>query len=140
MRGRVRTIACGRWLALLSALATAACASTEPKTEANKVPTDYKPAILEHLRKDLEDPTNIRDAFISEPALRPVAGATRYVVCFRFNARERGRYAGNREMAAVFFDNQITQLVAGSSELCGGAAYQPFPELQRLCRSAKCQP
>jgi hypothetical protein len=122
------------------ALALAACSSfNEPKTEANKLPSDYKPAILDYLRKDLEDPTNIRDAFISEPALRPVGGATRYVVCFRFNARERGRYAGSKEMAAVFFDNQITQLVAGSPELCGGAAYQPFPELQRLCRSINCQ-
>jgi hypothetical protein len=111
----------------------------EPKIEENILPRDYKPAILTQLRTMVDDPTNIRDAYISEPTLKATAGATRYIVCMRFNAKDRnGQYAGNREVAAYYFAGSLTQIVDASRELCGGVNYQPFPELQRLCRTLTC--
>src|SRR5208282_4776529 len=52
-------------------------------------PTNYKIDILAALHVYLNDPTGIRDAGISDPALKPVGDAKRYVVCVRFNAKTR---------------------------------------------------
>ena len=72
--------------------------------------------------------------------LRSDAGATRYVACLRYNAKDEfGKYAGSKDKVAFFYAGQITQLVDASRELCGNAAYQPFPELQALCRSLDCK-
>jgi hypothetical protein len=61
------------------------------------------------------------------------------VVCVKFNAREPGgRYAGSKEMAGIFYNGQLTHMIAATPELCGGAAYQPFPELTRMCREVRC--
>lgn len=88
----------------------------------------------------LEDPTNIRDASISEPALKPVAGSTRYVVCLRYNPKDGGgQYMGIRNVAAVYYAAHLTQIINATADQCGGVAYQPFPELQKLCRAVNCQ-
>ncbi len=109
------------------------------KPEENILPTDYKPGILDQIRARVDDPTDIRDAYITAPALRAHAGYQRYVVCIRFNAKASdGQYAGNKEVAAFFYSGQMTQIVDAGPELCGGAAYQPFPELQKLCRELVC--
>jgi hypothetical protein len=124
---------------VLPLLLTLCACSTEKKVEENRLPTDYKPRILEEVHRDLDDPTEIRNAAIAEPALKPVGGVTRYVVCVRFEPKDAsGRYAGTREMAAVYHDGKMTQLVGATREQCGGAVYQPFPELQRLCRLMPC--
>ena len=44
------------------------------------------------------------------------------------------KYAGSKQKAAIFFGNRINQFVDATPELCGGAQYQPFPELQALQR------
>ena len=124
------------------AAALAGCYS-EPKIEENAVPRpeEYKDRIATFVRNALTDPTGIRNAFISVPALRPVANATRYVVCIKYDAKDNAdprRYAGSKEFAAIFYDRRISQFVAGTPELCGQAAYQPFPELQKLCREVVC--
>jgi len=117
-----------------------ACAAREEKAQENILPSDHKSVVLEMLQTSLDDPTNIRDAAISEPVLKPVAGSTRYVVCFRYNAKDgSGRYMGVKDTAAVFFAGRVTQYITPTSEQCGGVAYQPFPELQKLCRSIGCQ-
>jgi len=116
-----------------------ACWGRDDKVQENILPTNVKPDILEMLHGSLEDPTNIRDAALSEPVLKPVAGSPRYVVCVRFNARDSsGQYTGMKNLAAVYFGGRVTQLIASNSEQCGGVAYQPFPELQRLCREVVC--
>jgi hypothetical protein len=130
-------------LRLLSALplvlALCACWGREDKPQENVLPTNYKPDILEMLHGSLEDPTNVRDAAISEPVLKPVAGSTRYVVCLRFNARDSsGQYTGMKNLAAVYFSGRITQLINSTDVQCGGVAFQPFPELQKLCREIVC--
>lgn len=127
--------------AVLLALTLGACGGgAEKPVEPNIFPTDYKTRILTTLRGQLSDPTGIRDAAIAEPALKNNAGAQRYIACLRYNAKDdSGRYAGNKEKAAFFYAGQLTQIVDANRELCGNAAYQPFPELQALCRSLDCK-
>jgi hypothetical protein len=129
------------WMMMLPlTLTLAACAAREEKVQENVVPTDYKAAILEMLHGSLEDPTNIRDASISNPVLKPVAGATRYVICIRYNPRDTGgRYSGIKTIAAVYYAGRLTQIINPSSDQCSGVTYQPFPELQKLCRTIVCQ-
>lgn len=129
-------------LAASLAAALAGCYS-EPKIEENAVPQpeEYRDQIQAFVRNELTDPTGIRNAFISVPALRPVANATRYVVCFKYDAKDNGdtrRYAGSKEFAAIFYDRRISQFLPGTPDLCGQAAYQPFLELQKLCREVRC--
>ena len=128
-------------IAILLAFGLSACGEyREPKVEANIYPPDYKSKLLDILRDQLDDPTNIRDAFIAEPALKTEAGANRYVVCVRFNSKNKtGQYEGSRDFAAFYYAGDFTQLVRASRELCGNAAYQSFPELQKLCRSLDCK-
>jgi hypothetical protein len=128
-----------KFFALAPALALGGCLYKETKPQENLVPADYKPAILEMVHGSLEDPTNIRDASLSEPVLKPVAGTMRYVVCFRYNPRDGGgQYMGVKNLAAVFYSGRITQFINATAEQCGGVVYQPFPELQKLCRTIVC--
>ena len=130
-----------RFSPLLLALALAACTSTDPpKVDENAFPTDYRKAVLTHVMTTQSfDPTNIRDASISEPELKPVVGnTTRYVVCVRFNARnEQRQYAGLRERVAYFYAGDLNQFQEASAGQCAGAAYKPFPELEKICLSEK---
>jgi len=122
--------------------------------EINTLPANYKADILGAMHAYLSDPTGIRDAAIAEPALKAVGNTKRYVVCLRFNAKKRGNeYAGVKEIAAVFmvgrFDRFETSRETSheashetshdashdaSHEICAGASYTPFPELQKLSR------
>jgi hypothetical protein len=122
-------------LIALIAVAACACSSTgdkDPKLEENIYPASYKTQIAGLVRRQLEDPANIRDAYVAEPVLKTSSLTTRYVACFRMNAKEDGNYSGVKEKAAFFFNGQITQIVDATPALCGGALYQPFPELQKL--------
>ena len=47
----------------------------------------YRADIVAFMRTYLNDPTGVRDAFISEPALRTLESADRYTVCLRYTAR-----------------------------------------------------
>ena len=65
----------------LSALALAACAGTNPtEPNPNIVPANYKQEIIETLTRDLDDPTNVRDAYVTEPVLRQAGKDQRYTV------------------------------------------------------------
>ena len=78
-------------------------------------PADYKSDILAMLRVYLNDPTQIRDAAVSEPMLQPIGKGERYVVCLRFNAKKSdGGYAGAKEYVAVFAGGW-SDLVAGNA-------------------------
>jgi hypothetical protein len=99
----------------------------------NAYPTNYKVDILAGMHAYLNDPTAIRDAAISEPALKQVGNATRYVVCVKFNPKKNATtYAGAREVAAVFLAGRFDDFVDTAKEQCAGAAYAPFSELQKL--------
>jgi hypothetical protein len=78
---------------------------------------------------------------VSDPALVNVGSAQRYVACLRFDPKEAGgKYAGLREMAIYYYAGRMTQMVKATPALCGKAAYQPFPELTKLCREVVCKP
>ena len=56
------------------------------------------------------------------------------MVCVRFNAKQpSGGYAGVREHMAIFLAGKLDQMGV-TRELCKDAAYEPFPELERLTR------
>jgi hypothetical protein len=103
---------------------------------ANIYPANYRVEILAHLRTYLNDPTGVRDAAISEPAIRPpgTLGA-RYVVCLRYNVRKSGGgYFGIRDTAAVFVSGKLDKYGAPVGDVCKDAVYAPFAELERLTR------
>ena len=130
--------------ALLSALAMGliGCSSSnskQPEENPNVFPADYKNEILLTMTNTLEDPTNIRDAFISEPVLRQAGKEERYVICVRSDSRNANKnYTGSKDRIGYFYAGHLTQLVEASKEQCGSAAYKPFPELEKLCQAKKC--
>jgi hypothetical protein len=100
-------------------------------------PDHYKADILAAMHAYLNDPSGIRDASISEPKLKSVPGGTRYVVCLRFNGKQNnGTYAGEKQIAAVFLAGRFDDFIdpTAAREPCSGAAYSPFPELEKLQR------
>lgn len=130
-------------LAAIGSLLPAACMSPREgtyhqevvKAEANVYPQNYKSEILAFLRTYLNDPTQIRGAFISEPELRPAGPEKRYAVCLRFNARKSsGDYEGSKERAVYFLAGRLDTMIEAKRDQCSGAIYQPFPELERLGR------
>jgi hypothetical protein len=110
--------------------------SSDPfKIDPNKYPIQYKDELLKFLRVQLNDPTNIRGAFITDPTLMAFGNENRYAVCLRYNARGLdGQYMGSKDALAVFFGAQINQLRDATKEECGTAIYRPFPELEALKR------
>ena len=135
-------VRCAARLCLLSALAASLVACSSDKKQAenpNVFPSDYKNEILVTLTNSLDDPTNIRSASISEPVIRSTGKEERYVVCLRFDARNLNRhYTGITDRIAIFYGGRLNQLVDATKEQCGNAAYNPFPELEKLCQAKKC--
>ncbi len=108
-------------------------------------PPQYRSEIVAFMRTYLNDPTKVRDAYISAPTLRNVDSASRYSVCLRYNARNSdGRYVGSRDNLVLFRDGRFDRLIDSrldrgggpdvARELCKDAPYQRFPELEALTR------
>ena len=141
-----------RFLAVTSIFWLAACSRIEAWREFNAgdeaanttVPENYRAEILSFMRSYLNDPSQIRDAYISEPVLKIVEGGNRYVVCLRYNAkRGDGRYAGNKDSIMTFRRGRLDHIIDGAREpregrdireQCKDVALKPFPELERLTR------
>jgi len=133
---------------LFGALALAGCASDDvgPSTaelkarwEAQNIaPQDYKNDLLAFLRIYLNDPTHVRNATVTAPMRKTVAGGERYVVCLRYNARDTGgKYMGAKEGAAIYVSGKLDRFVDAKKDvqdLCKDAAYAAFPELEKLTR------
>jgi hypothetical protein len=134
------------------AIPLGACAQYEAIREeaarnekANTVmPQSYKAEILAFMRTYLNDPSQVRDAYISEPVIRPLDGSNRYIVCLRYNAkRSDGKYAGNKDNVITFRDGRLNRIIDGgrdpregreAREQCKDVPMTPFVELQRLTR------
>ncbi len=95
-------------------------------------PANYKSELLDFMRTFLADPTNVRDALISEPALTSFGTQNHYFVCIRYNARVDGKYLGMTNKLATYYGGKINQFIDATTDQCGNAAYQPFPELEDL--------
>jgi len=130
-------------LSLLSffALVAAGCSSGSktPEENPNVFPSGYKDEILNTMTTLLDDPTNVRNAYISDPAISTVGKDGRYVVCVRSDSRNAYKeYTGSKDRIGYFYGGHLNQLVDATKEQCGNAAYKPFPELEKLCQARKC--
>jgi hypothetical protein len=106
---------------------------TKGGVSVNVYPESYKAEVLAYLRNYLNDLTGVREAGISVPAMRKVGNIERYVSCVRFSARTPGASASGREYLVIFLAGKLDQMGVTREE-CKDAAYQPFPELERLRR------
>jgi hypothetical protein len=126
-------------LGLCAAAALAGCLTDREEPRGPVLPENYKAEIIAFMKTYLNDPANVRDAFITEPEIKQVGGRSQYAVCVRYNARNSdGKYAGSRDGLAMFergrFDRMIDQFPRGTTHPCVGADYKHFPELEALKR------
>ncbi len=130
---------------LLLPIGLAACASSdEGRGESyssdrggaeQPYPNNYRPELLAFMKTYLNNPVGVRDAVVAEPVQRTVGGRQRYVSCLRYSARDSdGNYGGVRERAVVYVDGRLDHVAEKAAETCAGAAYAPFPELEKLTR------
>ena len=96
----------------------------------------YKAEVVAFMRTYLNDPTGVKDAFISEPALRTLENVDRYAVCLRYTARKGpGQpYAASKDSLVLFREGRLDRIIDAAREACKDAAYQPFRELEQLKR------
>jgi hypothetical protein len=126
-------------LAFASALAACSSSSKEAEENPNAFPSKYKDEVLNTMTGLLDDPTNVRGAYISDPVLRPVGKDQRYTVCVRSDSRDANKqYMGSQDRIGYFYGGHLNQLIEATKEQCGTAAYKPFPELEKLCQARKC--
>jgi len=129
---------------LLLPISLAGCASsgdssisyTDDRGDARQpYPANFRAELLAFLRTYLNNPVGVRDAEMAEPVERTVGGRLRFVSCLRYNPRESdGSYRGIRDRAVVFVDGRLDRIIENVSEVCAGAAYAPFPDLEKLAR------
>ena len=90
------------------------------------------------MRTYLNDPTGVRDAYVSEPTQRTIDGANRYFSCMRYNAKKTGgQYAPSRDSHGAVPRRPPRPHRGqrdGRASQCKDAAYVPFPELQQMTR------
>lgn len=131
---------------MLLPIALAACASGEGSggiisyTADGEVadqpfPTNYRAELLAFMKTYLNNPVGVHDGMIAEPVQRAVGGRQRYVSCLQFTSRDTdGNYREPRERAIVYVDGRLDHVVEKAGELCAGATYAAFPDLERMTR------
>ena len=96
-------------------------------------PATYKTEVAAFMRTYLGNPTRVKDAFIGEPVLKPVAGVEQYVTCVRYNPRDsKNQYQGNQTNLAIFVGGHLTQFLPGDAAICAGLAYQRYPDVESM--------
>jgi hypothetical protein len=130
---------------LLLPIALSACASsddggsisfTDDRGVANQpFPDNYRAELLAFMKTYLNNPVGVHDAAMAEPVQRTVGGRLRYVSCLRFTPRESdGGYRNPRERAILYVNGRLDRVVENASDICAGAVYAPFPDLEKLTR------
>jgi hypothetical protein len=130
---------------LLLPIVLAACAGsddsrsityTDDRGVANQpYPDNYRAELLAFMKTYLNNPVGVHDAALAEPVQRTVGGRLRYVTCLRFTPRESdGSYRELRERAILYVNSRLDRMVENASDVCAGAVYAPFPELEKLTR------
>jgi hypothetical protein len=130
---------------LLLPIALAACAGSEEGRDAaftidsgtanQPFPENNRAELLAFMKTYLNNPVGVHDAALAEPVQRSVGGRLRYVSCVRFTSRESdGSYREPRERAILYVNGRLDRVVENASEICAGAVYAPYPDLQRLTR------
>jgi hypothetical protein len=130
---------------LLLAVALAACAGSDDgrsisftgdRSSANQpYPENYRAELLAFMKTYLNNPVGVHDAALAEPVQRIVGGRLRYISCLRFTPRESdGSYREARERAILYVNGRLDRVVENASDICAGAVYAPFPDLEKLTR------
>lgn len=98
-------------------------------------PDNFRSDTLALMRSYLNNPVGVREASMAEPVQREVGGRQFYVSCLRFTPRETdGSYKGMRERAVIFVNGRADRVIDRAGELCAGAVYVLFPELEKMTR------
>jgi hypothetical protein len=98
-------------------------------------PDNFRTDALALMRSYLNNPVGVRDASMADPVQRQVGGRPFYVGCLRFTPRETdGSYKVARERAVVYVNGRADRVIERANELCAGAVYAPFPELEKMTR------
>jgi hypothetical protein len=105
---------------LLLGSALAACAGGEDRDAVFNIdsggnanqpfPDNYRPELLAFMRTYLNNPVGVHGAVMADPVQRTVGGRMRYV------------------------NGRLERVAENAGELCAGAVYAPFPELEKLTR------
>ena len=96
-------------------------------------PARYRTDIIEFMRTTLENPGKVKDAYVAQPVLRPVAGSPIYVTCVRFNSRDNANvYFGERTRMVLFLTGRISQVLPEDPQICRSLSYQRYPELEQM--------
>jgi hypothetical protein len=130
---------------LLLPIMLAACAGDDGREAAFTIdsgndanqpyPNNYRPELLAFMKTYLNNPVGVHDAMMAEPVQRTVGGRVRYISCLRFTPRESdGSYREPRERAILFVNGRLDRMVEKAGEVCAGATYAPFPDLEKLTR------
>jgi len=107
----------------------------EDSSATQRFPDNYRPELLAFMRTYLNNPVGVRNAEMAEPVQRTVGGRVRYVSCLRYYPRESdGTYREMRERAVMYVNGRLDRLVETAGELCAGAVYAPFPEMEKMQR------
>jgi len=133
----LRAVALIALLFLLSACGgTDYMASQEREHQANTtVPRDYRADIVAFMRTYLNDPTNVRGAYVTAPALRTIDGASRYASCVRYSAKNSsGQYAPSKDSIVLFRVGRLDRVIDNARDQCRDAPFEPFPEMERMTR------
>ena len=108
---------------------------TDDRGVANQpYPANHRAEILAFMKTWLNNPTGVRDASMAEPVQRTVGGRLRYVSCLRYTARDSGGAYRESRGAVLYVDGRLDRIIENAGEPCAGAAYAPFPELEKLTR------
>jgi hypothetical protein len=130
---------------LLLPIALAACAGsddsrsityTDDRGVANQpFPDNYRAEVPAFMKTYLNNPVGVHDAAMAEPVQRTVGGRLRYISCLRFTPRESdGSYREVRERAILYVNGRLDRVVENASDVCAGAVYAPYPDLEKLTR------
>ncbi|MBR1124234.1 hypothetical protein JQ628_22090 [Bradyrhizobium lablabi] len=109
---------------------------TEDRGVSNQpFPGNYRAEILAFMKTYLNNPLGVREAAMAEPVQRTVGGRLRYISCLRFGTREAdGSYREPRERAVLYVDGRLDRVIENPTDLCAGATYAAFPELEKMTR------
>src|SRR6185437_12248082 len=130
---------------LLLPMALVGCAGSEDGRDAafnidsgsanQPFPDNYRAELLAFMKTYLNNPVGVHDAALAEPVQRTVGGRLRYITCLRFTPRESdASYREVRERAILYVNGRLDRVVENASDICAGAVYAPYPELQLLTR------
>lgn len=98
-------------------------------------PVNYRAELLAFLRTYMSDPAGLRGTTLAEPVQKTLGSRQRYVACVQYSAKNsNGGFEASHDRAVVYTDGRFDRLIEQPEDLCKGAAYGPFPELEKLTR------